>query len=225
MAQAKLPHIVIGRNAPIDEGVRREDGRDAISNAGGTPALRPPRDTLPHIVIGGLGREDEEICRAERRSALHGFAMARPTLPHIVIGGNDPIDEGMRREDGRDAVPKAGGTPALRPPRDTLPHIVIGGLGQEGEEICGAERRSALQGFPMARPTLPHIVIGGLGREDEEICGAERRSALQKPSASRLLPSDYHLPSTTDPNSVGIRTKRSLPTACFLTAALAPAKQ
>ncbi len=38
----------------------------------------------------------------------------------------------------------------------------------------------------------------------------------QKLPASRLLPSSYHLLSTAHPDSVGTRTKRSLPSAyCF----------
>jgi len=54
-------------------------------------------------------------------AALHFLPAARATLPRIVIGTNDSIDEGVRREDGPDAISKAGGTPALRPPATYSP--------------------------------------------------------------------------------------------------------
>ncbi len=108
-------------------------------------------------------------------AALHFLPAARATLPRIVIGTNDPIDEGVRREDGRDAISKAGGTPALRAPRDTLPRIVIGTNDPIDEGVRREDGRDAISkagGTPALRPprdTLPRIVIGSLGQDDERI--------------------------------------------------------
>jgi len=89
-----------------------------------SPAARP---TLPHIVIDGLGEEDEAICGAERNSAR-----ASAAGPYVSGCGSAALGYI---------------SPAARP---TLPLIVIDSLGQEDEEICGAERNSALQRFPNA---------------------------------------------------------------------------
>ena len=69
---------------------------------------------------------------------------AAPTLPRIVIGPNDPRDEGGPREEGREALCKAGGTPALLPRRDTLPRIVIGPNDPRDEGSPRKEGREAL---------------------------------------------------------------------------------
>jgi hypothetical protein len=87
--------------------------------------------------------------------------------------------------DGQGLLSQAGGTPALRPPRDTLPRIVIGTndpIHEAVPHVDGQGLPPQAGGTPALRPprdTLPRIVIGGLDQEGERICSVDSHSILQ----------------------------------------------
>ncbi len=191
--------------------MQREGRRDAISKAGGRPALRPPRDTLPPIVIGSLGQEDEEICGAKRSPRRHPTKAARPPLlashlpptvfrlsrpyrdSHQALAAFWPVTTRQPFDSKRPTKMQVTGH-SIRPRRwqgCLLPH--------SGARTGGTPflRRA---GRPHYGPHVTHSPTSLSAvwvRRMKIFCEAERRSALQILPASGFLPPTYYLLSAT----------------------------